>query len=101
MPVLIATITPTEGNHDRVQSIISRAIPEAQAHSGCLTYSLLANKRVFVILERWDSRESLQAWAASDALHRLHDDLEPLVETLDRNFVVVEPISVGDPSKSF
>jgi quinol monooxygenase YgiN len=97
--VLIATITPKPGQMEAAGAVIMAAIPQARTQPGCERYALHRGAGCYVIIEKWHDMDSLRAWSRTPALKDLHDNLVGLVETLEDNYVVVEPVAVGDPAK--
>jgi quinol monooxygenase YgiN len=66
--VVVATITPSEGNYDEVRQILLDAIPQVHEEAGCELYSLHEDGERFVMIERWESAEALETHSNGEVL---------------------------------
>jgi quinol monooxygenase YgiN len=66
--VVVATITPSEGNYGEVRQILLDAIPQVHEEAGCELYSLHEDGERFVMIERWASAEALDAHSNGEVL---------------------------------
>lgn len=60
---VIAKITIKEEMIDTLKSIIPSLVAETRKEAGCILYQLfqdLNNKKVFAVIEEWESSEALQ-----------------------------------------
>ena len=103
MPItVLATIRPKPGRADAVRAVFEQIVGDVHAEEGCLLYALHVagepGEEVLYMVEKWTSRETLQAHSEGEVLRRaaqqLGDDLAepPLV-------VVADPVPAGDPAK--
>ncbi|MDR1117784.1 MAG: antibiotic biosynthesis monooxygenase [Bifidobacteriaceae bacterium] len=93
--VVVATFFPGDGMRDSVHAVIKAAQTDVYQEPGCLLYSLHEAPDRFVLIEKWDSAESLKAHGEGKALKRLTKDLSPLLAQ-DAEVIYLEP--VGDAS---
>jgi quinol monooxygenase YgiN len=77
--VVVATFFPGDGMRDSVHAVIKAAQTDVYQEPGCLLYSLHEAPDRFVLIEKWDSPESLEAHGEGTALKRLVTDLAPLL----------------------
>ena len=66
--VVVATITPSEGNYDEVRQILLDTIPLVHQEPGCELYSLHQDGERFVMIEKWESAEALQTHSSAEPL---------------------------------
>ncbi|GAB7192436.1 antibiotic biosynthesis monooxygenase [Kineococcus sp. NUM-3379] len=103
MPItVLATIRPKPGRADAVRAAFGQIIGDVHAEDGCLLYALQVagepGAETLHMVEKWTSREALQAHAEGEPLRRLAellgDDLAAPTEV-----VVADPVPAGDPAK--
>ena len=79
--VVTAVFTPNEGAFDQVVEALRPAIAEVHEEPGCLLYAIHeAPNGDIVMIEKWESVESLDAHGAGDAVKRLNVSLEGLLQ---------------------
>jgi quinol monooxygenase YgiN len=66
--VVVATITPSEGNYEEVRQILLEAIPLVHDEPGCERYSLHEDGERLVMIEKWESAEALKTHSSAEAL---------------------------------
>ena len=103
MPItVLATITPKPGRAAAVRGAFEQIIADVHAEEGCLLYALQvsgeAGAETLHVVEKWTSREALQAHSEGAPLQRLAellgDDLAGPTQV-----VVADPVPAGDPAK--
>lgn len=87
--VVTAVFTPTEGGYDALRSALARALPAVHAEEGCLLYAIHdADDGTVTMIEKWTSRDALDAHAAGTAVIALNEAIAgltahpPLVTTM-------------------
>lgn len=79
--VVTAVFTPTEGAFDQVVEALRPAIAEVHEEPGCLLYAIHeAPNGDIVMIEKWESVESLDEHGAGEAVQRLGASLEGLLQ---------------------
>ncbi len=79
--VVTATFVSEAGKRDDLLEALKVAIPEVHEEDGCELYALHeADNGNIVLIEKWASRESLQAHAEGDPVRRLNAAIEPLLK---------------------
>ncbi len=98
--VVVATVTPKEGHLAQVLGIIAGNVPSVHAEPGCLTYAVNAfeNPERIVFVERWASREALEAHVASDHMAATGAALADLVLG-DSQALIGASVPMGTPSQ--
>ena len=96
--VVVATITPSEGNHGEVRQILLDTIPQVHAEPGCELYSLHEDGQRFVMVEKWESAEALETHSNGEVLR---DAGRALAGKLDGKLDVrsLSAVPAGDPAK--
>ena len=99
MPVIIvATVKPLPGYRDEVKAAFVAAVEQVHDEDGFELYGLHENDDRFVMIEKWASRDTVQAHRGSPALAKLGADLTgKIVRGLD--VVYLRPVPAGDPAK--
>ena len=70
--VVTAIFTPAPGQFDALHSALVEAIPAVHAEDGCELYAIhKAPDGTIVMLEKWSSRELLDAHSSGDAVRAL------------------------------
>ncbi|MCA0144621.1 putative quinol monooxygenase [Blastococcus sp. LR1] len=96
--VVVATITPRPDAVDAVREAVLAAVPQVHAEPGCEKYALHEADGVFVMVERWESREALKAHGKAEALTNLGAAIgDKLAAPLDVRYLTAVP--AGDPEK--
>ncbi|RBY94197.1 antibiotic biosynthesis monooxygenase [Blastococcus sp. TBT05-19] len=96
--VVVATITPRPDAVDAVREALLAAVPQVHAEPGCERYALHEADGVFVMVERWESREALKVHGKAEALTTLGASIgDKLAAPLDVRYLAAVP--AGDPEK--
>ena len=74
--VVVATITPLDGQVDAVRSALLEAVPQVHDEPGCELYALHEDGQRFIMVERWESTEALDAHGRAPALQALGGALQ-------------------------
>lgn len=69
--VVVATLTPRDGQADAVREALLEAVPRVHAEPGCELYALHEAEGCFVLVERWASAEALRVHGSAEALTAL------------------------------
>lgn len=78
--VVTAIFTPNEGAFDQVVEALRPAIAEVHEEPGCLLYAIhQAPNGDIVMIEKWETVESLDEHGAGEAVKRLGVSLEGLL----------------------
>lgn len=97
---VVAVFHPHAGRGREVIDAFSEVSPLVHQEAGCELYAahLEQDGDVVVMVERWSSREDLDAHAAGEPLRRL---VELTSELLERPYDVwfLDPVPLGDPVK--
>ena len=103
MPItVLATIHPRPGRAAAVRAAFEQIIGDVHQEEGCLLYALQvsgeAGAETLHMVEKWTSREALQAHSEGEPLQRLGRLLgDDLAQPTD--VVVADPAPAGDPAK--
>jgi len=96
--VVVATITPSDGHYDEVRQILLDAIPKVHEEAGCDRYSLHEDGERFVMIEKWESAQALDAHSNGEVLRDAGRALAgKLAGKLDVRSLSAVP--AGDPAK--
>ncbi|MQA16477.1 MAG: antibiotic biosynthesis monooxygenase [Pseudonocardiaceae bacterium] len=80
--IVVATITPKEGQEDAVESALREAVRGVHLEEGCLRYALhrtLDDPARFVMIEKWESAAALDAHSRAAALAELGGRLKGML----------------------
>lgn len=78
--VVTAVFTPASGAREALTAALREGIPAVHAEAGCLLYAIHdADDGTIVMLEKWTSREDLDAHASGEAVKRLNELIEGLI----------------------
>jgi quinol monooxygenase YgiN len=66
--VVVATITPSEGNYDDVRQALLAAVPQVHEEAGCERYALHEDGERFVLIEQWESASALETHSDGEVL---------------------------------
>ena len=69
--VVVATITPQDGKLPELTAAFEEATPLVQQEPGCEQYALYSDGSVIITIERWESREALDAHMTAPAVTAL------------------------------
>ena len=98
---VIARAKARAGSEAALEKAVREVVKPTQAEQGCLKYVLhrsLEDKAVFLIVERWDSKESHERHLAAPHVQRLFSQLPPLLAAAP-DIQVFEALSEGDGAK--
>ncbi|MGI8577581.1 MAG: putative quinol monooxygenase [Nocardioidaceae bacterium] len=98
----VAVITAKPGAGEQVEDALHTLAEASHAEAGCQLYSLhrgLDNRDIFVTVEKWDSRDSLQAHLESPHLVAAMSTAGELLAAPPK-IIPAELLPVGDPAKS-
>ena len=96
--VVVAVITPKPGEEEAVRRALLQSIPQVHDEPGCELYALHEGRGEFVMVERWESRESLATHGTAQALTVLGAALAGRV-TGPPQVRRLEAVPAGDPTK--
>ena len=97
--VVTAVFTPLPGSRDTARAALQAALPDVHAEEGCLLYALHdAADGSLILIEKWASREHLEAHASGEPVARLNRAVEGLLEDAPA-VVTMTPVPSGDVSK--
>jgi quinol monooxygenase YgiN len=98
--VVAATFKVKEGAEQEAESLIREVVRETHGEEGCITYALhrgVDDPGRFVLLERWRSRDDLDAHFRQPYVARLAAAADLLAEPAGTWFV--EALPEGDEAK--
>jgi quinol monooxygenase YgiN len=99
MPVVVvATIRPLPEHRDEVVAAIKETIALVHTEDGCELYSLNEAPDRLMMIEKWASREALDAHLKAANLAALGPRLAGKVAG-PADIVVLQPAPAGDPAK--
>lgn len=97
--VVTAVFHPLPGCREKAKTAIHMALPDVHAERGCLLYALHdADDASLVLIEKWESRELLDAHASGEPVARLNSALEGLLRD-SPTVVTMTPLPYGEASK--
>lgn len=96
--VVVATIHPLAEHRDAVIAAFHRAVEEVHAEPGCTMYALHEADDRLVMVEEWESQESLEAHFRGEALVRL-DAANDGRLAAPTEVVFLTALPAGDPAK--
>jgi quinol monooxygenase YgiN len=99
--VVVATLVAEPGQAEKAEQALRSLIEPTHAEAGCLAYALhrgADDPQRFVLVERWASREDLDAHKVADHMEASRAAAGELFGT-NIDIVVYEPLAVGDPGK--
>jgi quinol monooxygenase YgiN len=96
--VVVATIIPQPGHRDEVIAALTETIAKVHTEDGCELYALHQTEDRLIMIEKWASREALDAHSRSAALAALNPQLEGKV-TGPAEVIVLAAVPAGDPLK--
>ncbi|MEV8047207.1 putative quinol monooxygenase [Streptomyces griseoluteus] len=102
MPVVIvAHLIAKPGQEGLVEKVFREAVPEVHAERGCSRYSLHKKKGSdghFVMVEKWDSEQDLQAHREGAVMARVGKALGSALDG-PPDVIVLEALPAGEPGK--
>jgi quinol monooxygenase YgiN len=97
--VVTAVFTPVPGRREDLRTAIEGALPDVHTEDGCLLYALHdAADGTLVLLEKWETKELLDAHSVGEPVKRLRAAIDGLVEG-PAAVVTMAPLPAGDPVK--
>lgn len=99
--VVVAHVRAKEGRGAEAEALLTGLIGPTHNEDGCIVYALhrdVANPDHLVFVERWASREALDAHSKAPHLQLLKD-VGPMVLTGPVEVTVLEPVPGGEPGK--
>jgi quinol monooxygenase YgiN len=96
--IVVATITPAEGQFEAVLDAFTTIIPAVHQEPGCELYAAHTDGRLIIMVERWASADALKVHADGDNLVKLNAVIGDL---LAKPTIVkaTENVPAGDPLK--
>lgn len=98
MPVLVATITPKDGEMDKVEAVLRELIPAVHSEDGCELYALHRGKDRLVFVEKWRDMDALAAHGSGPNIATMNEKLKGLVAGRP-DVQMLEALPAGDTSK--
>jgi quinol monooxygenase YgiN len=98
MIILVATITPIEGQMDAVEAVLRDLAPVVHQEDGCEMYALHRGKDCLVLIEKWTDADALKVHSSAESVQTLGRILKGLVAgppALQR----LEAVPSGDAAK--
>lgn len=99
--VVVAHARAKEGRGAEAEALLVGLVGPTHNERGCVTYALhrdAADPDHLVFVERWESREALDAHSKAPHLSLL-SDVGPMVLTGPVEVTVLEPVPAGEPGK--
>lgn len=99
--VVVATVEVKPGSEEAVQALLEAAIVETHGEEGCISYALhrdVENAQRFVMVERWASKEALDAHFTKPYMATLFGALPEHVSA-PPVIIRTEPVVLGDAAK--
>ncbi|MGW4444745.1 putative quinol monooxygenase [Streptomyces sp. NPDC004682] len=99
--VIVAHLIAKPGQEDLVEKVLREAVPDVHAEPGCSRYSLHKKQGTeghFVMVEKWESEQDLQAHRKGAAMAKVG---KALADALDGapDVVVLDALPAGVPDK--
>jgi quinol monooxygenase YgiN len=96
--IVVATITPAEGQFQAVLDAFTTIIPAVHEEPGCELYAAHTDGRIIVMVERWASPEALKVHADGENLVKLGAAIDKLL-AVPTVVKALENVPAGDPAK--
>ncbi len=99
--VVVATVEVKPGSEEAVQSLLEAAIVATHEEEGCLTYALhrdFEKPQRFVLVERWASKEALDAHFTQPHMATLFEAL-PEHAAAPPEIIRTTPVVLGEATK--
>ncbi|GAA1955072.1 putative quinol monooxygenase [Agromyces allii] len=99
MPVIVtAVFHPLEGHHGDLIAALRDTIPAVHAEAGCWLYAIHdAEDGTITMIEKWDSRELLDAHASGPAVAALNAAVEGFLAA-PTTVTLMDPLPAGQPA---
>jgi quinol monooxygenase YgiN len=97
---LIVRVTAKPGRAAELESALRAVVAPTHAEAGCIRYALhrlAGNSNVYLLIERWSSKQALEEHLAQPYLKELLAKMQELAEPPD--VAEYEVVTVGDPKK--
>ncbi|MEV4729520.1 putative quinol monooxygenase [Saccharopolyspora sp. NPDC049426] len=80
--VVTAVFHLVPGKREALEAVLKSVIPDVHEEPGCLLYALHeADENTLVFIEKWESRELLDAHQRADAVARLNAEAAGLLQS--------------------
>jgi quinol monooxygenase YgiN len=96
--VVVATILPLPEHRAAVIDAIKETVEQVHAEDGCELYSLNEAPDRLIMVEKWASRQALDAHAKGPNLAALGSRLADKVAAAPE-VITLDPVPAGDPAK--
>jgi quinol monooxygenase YgiN len=96
--VVVATLTPRDGQLQKVLDALAVSVPLVHQEPGCELYAPHTDGKLVVMVERWESQEALDVHSAGDALKTFGELAGPSLAG-PPVVIVLENVPLGDPTK--
>jgi quinol monooxygenase YgiN len=96
--VVVATVTPLPGRTQDVLDAFGAVSPLVHEEPGCELYAAHSDGELVILVERWSSREDLDAHASGEALKELNRLNEGALAA-EAVVHVLRNVPIGDPKK--
>ncbi|MEV6060974.1 putative quinol monooxygenase [Nocardia asteroides] len=94
--VVVATLVPRQGSEEQVEQAVLAAVGATHAQDrGCELYAAHRGKREFVVIEKWESAELLNAHVSGEVFTALATRLDGLLDK-PLEATVLRPLPAGD-----
>ena len=93
--VVVARARMKAGKEEAAEAALREVMPPTHQESGCSRYALhrgIEDRQTFVMIERWESKESLDTHLATEHVQTLFAKLGDLVEA-PPEILVLDPLS--------
>ncbi|UOR02504.1 antibiotic biosynthesis monooxygenase [Leucobacter allii] len=97
--IVIVRLRPRAGAEDELLDVFRRFSPGVFLERGCEKFALHRDDDVFMVVERWESREIWEEHLAQPENARLNAALAPLLAHPADVWDLL-PLEIGDPEKS-
>jgi quinol monooxygenase YgiN len=99
--IVVATLRVREGAEEEGMAVLSELAERSQPEEGCLGYAVhrtADDRRTVVLVERWSSREALDAHFRQPHVAEAGARSAELLDG-QPTILFLEPVPVGDPAK--
>lgn len=99
--VVLAKARAKKGSEERLEKTVRAAMPPTHAETGCLKYSFnrsIEDPEIFVMVERWASKDALDRHLASPHIRELFSKLPDLL-AVPMEITTYRTIPEGSPQK--
>ena len=99
--IVVAVLQAKPGSEETALAVLTETLEATHQEAGCRTYALHVSKQdpaQFVLVERWDDQEALDAHFGQPHMAKLAGAAGDLLAA-PPTIVFTEPIAIGDPAK--